>query len=266
MMAPSSMALRKQGSARTPMHLVISEKLREQIQSGVYQPGDQLPSEHDLGELFGASRTTIRRAIANLITQGLVSTQQGKGIFVKPQEKIAFSLSNPLTFFDTELKRQGVTGRIEQTGFQLVNPPPDLASRMKPFRRKSQVYHQGKIIFADQQPIAYDESYIPKDIGMRLEQQLRDGFTFRTLERYGYIIWRADVILQSTPASYEISEYLETPLGAPLLAYHYIAFAADSRLLVCGQTLSRADLTCYKVQLERDAENGSPPVESEPAQ
>ena len=62
--------------AKKPLHWIISEKLRTEIETGVYSPGELLPSEFDLGELFGVSRTTVRKAIANLINQGLVYTQQ----------------------------------------------------------------------------------------------------------------------------------------------------------------------------------------------
>ncbi|MEL7315904.1 MAG: GntR family transcriptional regulator, partial [Cyanobacteria bacterium J06559_3] len=100
------------GAAKQPLHIVISEQLKAQIESGEYEPGERLPSEFDLGKRFGVSRTTIRRAIANLIQQGLVTTQQGKGIFVSDGHKISFSMSNPLMHFDAALKEQGYTGHV----------------------------------------------------------------------------------------------------------------------------------------------------------
>ena len=50
-----------------------------------YKRGDQLPTEKDLIEEFGVSRTVVREAIANLKASGLVSTHQGKGAFVLEQ-------------------------------------------------------------------------------------------------------------------------------------------------------------------------------------
>ena len=104
--------------AKKPLHWIISEKLRDEIETGVYSPGELLPSEFDLGKLFGVSRTTVRKAIANLIAQGLVYTQQGKGAFVQQQQKISFSLTNPLTFFNEELSRQGLKGEIRNLSFE----------------------------------------------------------------------------------------------------------------------------------------------------
>ena len=92
----------------SPLHLVISEQLRQQIVNGEYSPGDKLPSESQLIAEFRASRITIRRAIANLVKQGLVITHQGKGVFVTQRRKVAYTLSNTLTFLEDDLARQGI--------------------------------------------------------------------------------------------------------------------------------------------------------------
>jgi GntR family transcriptional regulator len=106
-----------------PLHLTISEKLREQIISGQFQPGEQLPSEHQLMSVFAVSRITVRRAIANLVNQGLVAAHQGKGVFVKEQRKVTYSLSSPLIFFEADMARQGVTSSIQNLQFTAVMAP-----------------------------------------------------------------------------------------------------------------------------------------------
>ena len=63
----------------------IADRLRDQIDSGLLQPGERLPSEPDLVKMFDASRNTVRLAIALLTNQGLVVTRQGLGTFVDEQ-------------------------------------------------------------------------------------------------------------------------------------------------------------------------------------
>jgi GntR family transcriptional regulator len=60
----------------------IADRLRDQIDSGLLQPGERLPSEPDLVRQFDASRNTVRLALALLTNQGLVVTRQGLGTFV----------------------------------------------------------------------------------------------------------------------------------------------------------------------------------------
>jgi GntR family transcriptional regulator len=66
----------------SPKYRQIAEELRGQIQSGNLKPGQQLATEGELKERFGASRNTIRDAIKWLISLGLVETRPGQGTFV----------------------------------------------------------------------------------------------------------------------------------------------------------------------------------------
>ena len=65
-----------------PMYRQIADDLRERIESGKLQPGQQLQTELELRERYGASRNTIRDAIKWLTTYGLVETRPGQGTFV----------------------------------------------------------------------------------------------------------------------------------------------------------------------------------------
>lgn len=65
-----------------PMYRQIAEDLREQIESGGLEPGQQLRTELELREHYGASRNTIRDAIKWLTNLGLVETKPGQGTYV----------------------------------------------------------------------------------------------------------------------------------------------------------------------------------------
>jgi GntR family transcriptional regulator len=64
------------------MYRQIAEDLREQIESGQLDPGQQLRTELELRERYGASRNTVRDAIKWLTNLGLVETKPGQGTFV----------------------------------------------------------------------------------------------------------------------------------------------------------------------------------------
>ncbi|MBL8562849.1 MAG: FadR family transcriptional regulator [Gemmobacter sp.] len=78
--------------------LQVSEALRTQITAGRFKPGDRLPSEAQLTQDFGVSRTVVREAIAALRSDGLVEPRQGAGVFVlspAPVEATGFTLVDP---------------------------------------------------------------------------------------------------------------------------------------------------------------------------
>ncbi len=123
-----------------PLHITISEKLREQIFDGHFLPRQQLPSEHQLMQQFEVSRITARRAISNLIGQGLVISHQGKGVFVKERGKVMRSLSNPLTFFDEDMDRQGVISSIHSLHFGCMEASYEVRQKLKLPKHQRDIY------------------------------------------------------------------------------------------------------------------------------
>ncbi|WP_295581995.1 FadR/GntR family transcriptional regulator [uncultured Oscillibacter sp.] len=78
-------------------------QLKEQILGGIWKEGDRLPSELELTEALGVSRTTIRQAIRTLVDYGLVETRNGAGTYVKRQISGSYMLNIvPLTDLQTE--------------------------------------------------------------------------------------------------------------------------------------------------------------------
>lgn len=79
-----------------PMHAAPSEvelyrKVRSSMDSGQFEPGDRLPPERDLADLYGTSRHLIRRAIQRLELEGRLERAVGKGTFVaKPAGSLRF--------------------------------------------------------------------------------------------------------------------------------------------------------------------------------
>src|SRR5579863_507070 len=76
----------EEGSMANPMYRQIAEDLREQIESGDLEPGQQLRTELELREHYEASRNTVRDAIKWLTSLGLVETRPGQGTFVVKKE------------------------------------------------------------------------------------------------------------------------------------------------------------------------------------
>jgi GntR family transcriptional repressor for pyruvate dehydrogenase complex len=83
--------------AREGVALRLVHRLLGMVRTGNLKPGDRLPSERELAELFDVSRPTIREAIKALTMLGVLRTRHGGGIFVSPLE--AADLLGPLTFF-----------------------------------------------------------------------------------------------------------------------------------------------------------------------
>ncbi|WIY81456.1 GntR family transcriptional regulator [Propionimicrobium sp. PCR01-08-3] len=95
-----------------PLYLRVERSLASQISDGVWQPGDYLPSEQTLQQRYQVSRTTIRKAIGDLIVDGLLEIDRGNGTKVTAGRPIQAE-ANMMSFSATmrALGREpGVTG------------------------------------------------------------------------------------------------------------------------------------------------------------
>lgn len=112
-------------------------------------------------------------------------------------------------------------------------------------------YLQKKLLFIDKVPGCVDITYIVPNIGQNLAAELQQNMTFPVLERNNYQIERVEAIIECTNANLELSEYLEVPLGHPLLVYRHTAYTTDNHPLVHGESISRGDRFCYAVSQQR---------------
>ena len=214
---------------------------------GRYLPGDKLPSERKLIAEWGVSRITIRRAIANLVQQGLVTTYQGKGAFVSEQRKVTYTLSNPLMFLQDDLQNKGIKLSLQNIVFEIVTASTEVQKILQLSPNNPTVYLQKKLLITDNVPGGVDITYILPELGQKFATELKQNMTFPILERNNYHIDRVAAIIECTNANLELSEYLDVPLGHPLLVYRHTAYTTHNRPIVHGETISRGDRFCYAV-------------------
>lgn len=80
--------------ARRSLATELVEQLRQQIEAGVLAPGDRIPTERELVEDSGVSRTVVREAIARLAAEGIVEPRHGSGVFVTEPPPAPFQVTH----------------------------------------------------------------------------------------------------------------------------------------------------------------------------
>jgi GntR family transcriptional regulator len=85
-----------QAAGQGPLYVKLQQALAGAIRSGRLKSGDALPPERDLAEYASISRVTVRKAVDELVRQGILVRRHGSGTFVaKPVEKVEQPLSRP---------------------------------------------------------------------------------------------------------------------------------------------------------------------------
>ena len=115
-------------SVGTPYYLQIAEILRAGIGEGKWEPGQLIPSEASLCEMFAVSRTAIRQALAQLVAEGLLHKEKGRGTFVaRPHMAIAVQELRGL-FDEMSAAGRGVTTQVLRQ--ELTTAPVAIASAL----------------------------------------------------------------------------------------------------------------------------------------
>jgi GntR family transcriptional repressor for pyruvate dehydrogenase complex len=98
--------LRMEPIQKTDVYREVIDRISHLIYSGGYAPGDRLPSERELSELLGVSRTTLRQGIKVLESMGRVETRVGSGTYVCPDHLPQICIQ------DIEVSKKGVADLI----------------------------------------------------------------------------------------------------------------------------------------------------------
>ena len=156
-----------------PMYRRIAQELRQQIKSGHPGPGEQLPTELELGERFVASRNTVRDAIKWLTVNGLVETRPGQGTFVRPRitpfvTTLSAALETGLGGGEgeaafSEVKERGREPSASVPRVAVHQAAGNIAARLR-IPEGTQVVSRRQERFIDGTPWSLQTSYYPMDL------------------------------------------------------------------------------------------------------
>jgi GntR family transcriptional regulator len=160
----------------TPMYREIAEQLRHQIETGEFPSGSQMPTEQDLQARYDASRNTIREAIKQLTTLGLVETRLGQGTFVVPKvPPFVTSLTGPPeTAVDYTSGVLGESGEATASAIQVeIQEASEDVTAGLGLEVGDEVISRHRRRFIDGVPWALETSFYPGEFADRGADRLR---------------------------------------------------------------------------------------------
>jgi len=242
--------------APVPLYVQVKDSLRERIESGVWKPGDRIPGESDLCQIFDVSRTVVLQALKELSFEGLIVRRQGKGTFVA-EPKIGESLVQKLTGFYQDMVDRGLTP-VTQVLRQARSPSsPKVAARLG-LRPGEEVIEIERLRFVEGDPIVLVTTYLPYGLCPQLLQaELSRQSLYVFLERNcGLAIARGRRTIEAVSAGSREAELLRTEAGAPLIRLVSVSYLGDGTPLEYYEALHRGDRSRFEVELVRIREQG----------
>ncbi len=204
--------LRNQGTA---LHRQIFLVLRDGIVQGTYPPGSALPKEETLVQLFGVARATVRRALADLETEGLVRRRHGTGTFVL--EGLSTGANMPTLGFVDELRQTGQNTEVRVIVVEAVAPPPRVRAFLQISHNEVAV-HAIRVRMAKSTPLMVTEAWVPKDVGQGITAAaLKKKPMYEVLNGLGVVFGRVVQEISAESADPYKADLLQCELSTALI-------------------------------------------------
>jgi len=142
-----------------PLKTRLHRELKERIANGHYPPGIQLPSEAELVEQYGVSRSTVRSALSALEAEGLILRRWGVGTFVCDRQRIANPITQAVDFREL-IAASGFTPGVTVGKASIVKADSDNAAALA-VPEGSTLLKVEKIFQADADPVIFVVNRIP---------------------------------------------------------------------------------------------------------
>lgn len=237
-------------ASKGPRYVQLHRHIAAAIASGALEAESQLPPERDLAELAQVSRVTVRQAVAQLVTDGLLEQRRGAGTFVRPQpQKMEQSLSALLSFTEYMRARgKTSTSRIIRRGLFLPTPDEQMALGLASAQRVARV---DRIRSADGVAIAVEFSSLPQDI--LPDPEAVQTSLYDVLRAGGCAPTRAVQRINAVNIAAEEAGLLNLVEGTAVLRVDRTAYLPSGRPIEFTRGLYRSDIYDFVAELRQES-------------
>lgn len=242
------------GRFQSPLYHQILLILKQRIAEGEWAPGDLVPGEQELAELYGVSRVTAKRALDELAAAGLVVRERGRGTRVLPSAvtlPVSTDAAGPM---DPLIAMGGsTTVRLLECRMQLADIRVCHALDLEP---GDEVLRAVRVRACEAGPFSHLTTYVP-DWAAGFDPGELDGTALLALlERQGFRPSSAEQEVSVTLADPTIADRLDVDVGAPLLRKRRVVRDQERRPIELLLGLYRCDRYRLAMTLDRDPAAG----------
>jgi len=198
-----------------PLYYQLKEVLKQQIRAGHLAPHTAIPSEPELVTNYHVSRATVRQALSELVHEGLLYREHGKGTFVcepRVQQKLSELMS-----FSQEIRRRGQHPGGLLIVSELVRGSENVREQLR-LTDTEQAIRLERIRTADASPVAYEIDYLPYPRAASIYQraaEVAEGSLYSLMAAEGLSPYIIEQKLNADRASRREAELLRIDAGEP---------------------------------------------------
>ncbi len=229
----------------------IAELIECYIIEHQLKPGDRLPSERNLCEIWNCNRMTFRAAVKRLIAEGLLYNVLATGNFVAPK-KLERYLQD-LTSFSDFVMRQGRKIENRIISQQTFASTAKMAERLK-IPAGSEVFELVRLRIVDDVPVSLETAYVPCVMFTGIQQYDFERLSLYTVmeRKYGMLLAGGQEEISITFADAYEAELLQVEEGAALFFLKGITWDENDHPMEMIKSVSRVDQLSFAGKLQRE--------------
>jgi GntR family transcriptional regulator len=226
-----------------PIYYQLKEDIKQNIAKGVWKVGQCIDSERELSERYEVSRMTIRQALGELVHEGILIREKGKGTFVcDPKVK----QSDMMSFSETiDKSKLSLDTRVLE--FRRIATPRE----MQELITFDEVYLINRLRIVDGKRVANEIVYIPCDYCGYMDKEVLRGSLYKLIESYGYSIDHSESSISAILMNDYYRELFEEQEELPLIKICSKNITSDGRLLFLEESVYRSDKYILEVNIFR---------------
>lgn len=252
----------------TPQYQQVADTLRQRIARAEYRIGDVIPTSTELEELFSVSNITIRKALAILSDEGLVTGRRGVGTVIKaepPDLRLKIAVSGNFSEWVDSASGKSLPIRQKVLQFQIA-PGPDRIARLLGLEARAPLWTLRRLRWVNDDIISYHVNFARPERLAGLDDRNMKGnrnFVDMIREDGGLQLERMDQTVEATVTDRDLAQLLGVKFGTPLFFVENIyvdsadAVAAVTHLYLRGDRY--AQQTSIDMSTRRSAKKGATP-------
>lgn len=241
-------AIRK--SDPMPYYAQLAVILTREIEQGQRKPGDLLPSEAELCDTYGISRTAVRQALDQLVQDGLLQKEKGRRTLVR-NPKMGASLVQELRGFFDEMTRRGEEVHSDIIGQSVVQAPPTVAEELQ-LSAGDDVLRLDRIRRIGDEPIVFVRTYLPiPRFAALVDRDMQELSLYHIVfEEFGVIATSGRRRFEAIPADEDIAELVSVDAGTAMMKVTAVNFDQHEVPFEYFLAWYRGDRTTFDVLVE----------------
>lgn len=231
---------------------VIYNDFRNKIVKGTYKAGQLLPKESEVGEIFDASKMTVKKAFDMLVNDGFIIKQRGKGTFVQeisPSEMELLAEANQFLGTTALNPKKNVTSEIYE--FATIGVPVKVADKLN-MKPDGKVYKIVRVRQIEGVPTVIEHTYMPVTVIPDLKLKNVHKSIYYYIEHIlGLKIAIARRTISARKATADEAEKLQLKKNDPVVEVKQIGYLADGVAFESSTSIHRYDAYELEVVLHR---------------